>query len=136
MATPIEGFNRHLRTLVRQVGERCSGDATVHRVRQRVMTALSLSPTEGVERVGPYLWTYRDQLSLAGEARDAYFLGDGLAADLRAAGPDEASNPAGYIVARLRDLFRLGMKREEREEYYEMLAEMLDFYVDYLEEKK
>ena len=130
-------FNSKIRILVRDVARQYPNDPTIHRARTRAMTVIDLDPLFVIESVGPYLYTYREQVyALEGKgSTEEFFLERSYDTELKASVDQEKADLVQYIIPKAKECAR-ALTPDRKREYIELIVGLLDEYIEYLAAKK
>jgi len=126
-----ERFNHNIKVLVRDLARRFPKDPLIDRAHKRVATAVDLSPLFVIDLVGPYLFSYRSQI-LGGRPEDVdqFFAENTFDAEIRASVDQDRVDLVTYILPKAKECAR-GFPAEQKRQYLELVAEMLDDYLEY-----
>jgi len=128
----VEAFNHNLKILTRDLSKRFPNDAKVHRAQKRIMTVINIDPLFVIDAVGPYLFSYREQIyNLDDEGNLVFFLDNDYAEEFKASVDDEKVEMVTYIMPKVKSIART-LPPEEQEQYKEIVVAMLDDYVEYI----
>lgn len=131
-AIHVESFNRNIRILSRELTKKYPSDAIIARAHKRVNTIVQAAPCAAIELAGPYLLKYRDQIYSPGA--EAFFLEKSFDDDLSNLSRDENTLVA-YIIPKTKECART-LPKEEKEQYKQLVIELLDSYIFYIDERK
>jgi hypothetical protein len=124
----VETFNGTIKRLTADLAARFPTDATIWRVKERVLLAIDQWPMFIIEQVGPYLYRYQEQIYAGNEA---FFLDTDYDQDLRKSVDQGRAELAAYIIPKAKEAAK-GLNAEERAEYHQMAQDMLDDYIEFL----
>ena len=129
-----ENFNHDLRALVRDLAARHPSDATIHRARTRVMTVTDLDPLFVIREVGPYLYSYREQIyamEVNQAGVEAFFMANTFDAELRESVDQDKADLVRYIIPKAKEHVA-ALSTAEMAQYRDIVVRLLDNYVDYV----
>jgi hypothetical protein len=124
----VESFNHGLKILARDLVKRYPTDAMIFRAHRRAMTVMSIDPLLVINEVGPYLYSYRDQLYAFDEE---FFLENTFDDELKASVNQEKADMVSYIIPKAKECAR-ALPPAEKEEYKAIVISLLDDYIEYL----
>jgi hypothetical protein len=127
----VESFNHSLKVLARDLAKRYPTDAVVFRAQKRVMTVIAVDPLFVINTVGPYLYSYREQIYNLDDKAEAFFLENDYDAELKASVNEEKADMVSYLIPKAKECVRT-LPPDEREEYKELIVSMLDAYIEHL----
>jgi hypothetical protein len=127
-ATHLESFNRAAKLLAIDTAKQFPGDAKIYRVKERILTAASLSPEILINTMGPYLFKYNKQI-YKGDAE--FFIANSYDEDIKTASDREKTDAVEYIMPKVKEAWKLKTEGE-KQEYMEAIQQMLDDYIEYL----
>jgi hypothetical protein len=70
----VKRFNHSLKILARDLSKRCPNDPMVFRIHKRTMSLVDVLPIFVIDTVGPYLYSYREQIYSGSEKDEEFFL--------------------------------------------------------------
>jgi hypothetical protein len=128
----VESFNHNLKLITRDLSKRFPNDAKVHRAQKRIMTVINIYPLYVIESVGPYLYSYREQIyNLDANGNLVFFLDKNYAEELNEVADDEKIDMITFIMPKVKSIART-LAAEEQAQYKDIVVAMLDDYVEYL----
>ncbi len=128
----VVSFNRIIKRLTVDLHARHPEDATIWRAKERIMLAIDQWPFYIIDEVGRYLYAYRKQI-LAGDA--VFFMETGFDAELEAGIDRGQVELTAYIIPCVK-ASAMTLTLEERREYFQMVQDLLDDYIEYLAAKR
>lgn len=131
----VESFNHGLKILVRDLIKRYPTDSVVFRAHKRVMTIIAIDPLFAINEVGPYLYSYRNQIyNLDQETIESFFFESDFDEELKASVDQEKADMVSYIIPKAKECAR-SLPPAEKKEYRELVVSLLDDYIEYLATK-
>lgn len=135
----VEQFNHNLKILTTDLAGRYPDDPKALRTKKRIMLVIDVDPLYVIDTVGPYLYTYREQIyalndQSKGAQMEAFFLENDFDAELRASVDTEKAAEVAYVIPKLKEGAR-ALPPAEKQQYKDLVIELLDSYVEYLAEK-
>lgn len=127
----VESFNHHLKVLARDLARRYPADAMVFRAQKRIMTAIAIDPLSVIKKVGPYLYSYREQIYNLDDDAEAFFLENTFDAELKSGVSQEKVDMLSYLIPKAKECAR-SLPSEDKKEYAVLVTAMLDDYIEYL----
>jgi hypothetical protein len=130
----VESFNHNLKILTRDLAQRYPNDPMTDRAKKRVMTIIDIDPLFVIGAVGPYLYSYREQiyaLAAPGDAAEVFFLENNFDTELQASVSQEKADMVSYIIPKAKECAR-ALPPAEKQQYKDLVIELLDDYVEYL----
>lgn len=129
----VESFNNKLKILSKSLIKKHANDEKVARAHKRMITIIALDPVKAIDKIGPYLYKYRDQIyNLHADGGELFFLDTNIDDDIKA---DDDSHDQldllDYILPRIKEnIYEL--PDQDKTECKTMIIEMLDNYLEYL----
>lgn len=127
----VKRFNHSLKILARDLAKRCPGDPMVFRVHKRTMALVDVLPIFVIDTVGPYLYSYREQIYSGGENDEEFFIEHTFETEVKEIANPERAEMVSYLIPKAKAC-ALSLPPEERKEYKELVISMLDDYIEYL----
>jgi len=127
----VEAFNRQIKTLTLDVETRIPNDPQIARVKKRVMSIISIDPLYIIKEVGPYLYSYREQLYNLTEENFKFFLDNDFKQEFEESEDEEKTEMVSYLMPKVKECMR-DLEQAEKESYGEIIVDLLDSYVEYL----
>jgi hypothetical protein len=127
----VKRFNHNLKILARDLAKRCPGDPMVFRVHKRTMALVDVLPIFVIDTVGPYLYSYREQIYSGGENDEEFFIEHTFETEVKEIVNPEKAEMVSYLIPKAKAC-ALSLPPEERKEYKELVISMLDDYIEYL----
>jgi hypothetical protein len=127
----VESFNHNLKVLARDLAKQFPNDAMVFRAQKRAMTVIAVDPLFVIDAVGPYLYSYREQIYNLDENAEAFFLENDFDAELKASVNQEKADMVSYLIPKAKECAR-ALPPNEKEEYKALVVSLLDDYIEYL----
>lgn len=127
----VERFNHSLKILARDLSKRFPCDPMVFRAQKRTMAVIEVFPIFVIESVGPYLYSYREQIYSDAENGDEFFLENTFDAELKESVNQEKADMVSYLIPKAKECART-LPPDERKEYRDLVVSMLDDYIEYL----
>ena len=124
----VESFNHTLKVLARDLAKRYPNDAMVFRAHKRSTTVIAVNPLLVIDTVGPYLYSYREQIYNLDEA---FFLENDFDAELKASVDQDKADMVSYLIPKAKECART-LPPNEKEEYKALVVSLLDDYIEYL----
>jgi hypothetical protein len=132
--TFVNNFNHDIRVLVRDLAAQYPKDATIYRAQRRVMTVTEVDPLFVIGQVGPYLYSYRDQIYAPESDRtaiEAFFMANTFDAELRESIDNEKADLVRYIIPKAKE-HASTLSAAEKAQYRDIVVRLLDNYIDFL----
>lgn len=129
----VENFNRTLKVLTRDLGQRYPLDAKVARAQKRIMSAIAIDPLFVINAVGPYLYSYRDQIYKLNEGSESFFLENTFDTELKEGIDAEKVDLVSYIIPKAKECMRT-LPPKEMQQYKDLVIALLDDYIEFLAE--
>lgn len=130
----VERFNHNIKILTRDLSKRCAADATIFRAQKRIMTVIAIEPIFVIKNVGPYLYSYREQiynLNSCENDSENFFLENAFDTELKEGVNQEKVDMVSYIIPRAKECART-LPPAEKAEYKALVIALLDDYIEYL----
>lgn len=125
----IDSFNRGTKLLTTDLYNRHKEDPKIWQAHRRGMTVINYNPTFVMEIMGPYLYKYSKQIYAADES---FFIENGFDEELKTGVKEEKVEMSRYIIPKVKMAWKT-LKDDEKKDYQQMVASLLDDYIDYLE---
>jgi len=130
--TFIERFNHNMKLLTRDLARRYPSDPMVYRMAQRVITIIDLDPVTSLRHVGPYLYTYRDEIYGYDEKNTTnFFMANTFDDEMNSSTNSGKVEMVRYIIPKAKEAM-LKMTSTEKNEYVELVVSLLDDYIEFL----
>jgi hypothetical protein len=123
----VDDFNHRIKLLTTDLYQRHKSDSVIWRAKERIFTAVEVSPLFVMDSVGAYLYKYRNEV-YAGDEK--FFVENSYDTDLKASVVEEKADLTKYIIPKVKDVWK-GLTPEERTNYRETVVALLDSYVEY-----
>ena len=127
----VERFNHNLKILARDLSKRFPGDPMVFRAQKRTMAVIDVFPIFVIDSVGPYLYSYREQIYSDKDNGEEFFLENNFDAELKESINQEKADMVSYLIPKAKECAR-SMPPDERKEYRDLVVLMLDDDIEYL----
>jgi hypothetical protein len=95
------------------------------------MTVIAVDPLFVIDAVGPYLYSYREQIYNLDENAEAFFLENDFDTELKASVNQEKADMVSYLIPKAKECART-LPPNEKEEYKALVVSLLDDYIEYL----
>jgi len=128
----VDRFNRNLRILSRDLNRRYPNDPMVYRAHQRTLMVIAANPTFVIEQVGPYLARYHREIYEFTPEVERFFLANTFDSELKAGVVAEKVDLVSYVIPKVKEA-AIGETPEVREQYRQVVIELLDDYLEYTE---
>jgi hypothetical protein len=127
----VKRFNHSLKILARDLSKRCPNDPMVFRIHKRTMSLVDVLPIFVIDTVGPYLYSYREQIYGGSEKDEEFFLEHTFETEVKGLDNPESAEMVSYLIPKAKAC-ALSMPPEDQKEYKELVISMLDDYIEYL----
>ena len=130
----IEEFNKIIKIITRNVVKKFPNDPTISRIQKRISIITDINPVLVIEKVGQYLYKYRDKIYKLTSNKDAemFFLDNTYATDFNKANASKSDiETIVYLVTKLKELGR-SLPEYEKMQYKQYVIDMLDMYIFYM----
>lgn len=124
----VESFNNKFKILSRNLVKRYPDDEQILRTHKRINTVLGMDPLTLINKSGPYLYKYRDQIYKLNSGGEEFFMDID---DIKSSAPKDKVDIIDYIFPKVKATIS-SMPEDEKTEYKSMIIEMLDDYMEYL----
>lgn len=127
----ISEFNRILKRLTCKLATYYPSDATIYRVKERILTSMSMMPLSIIDEVGPHLYKYRYEIYAE---NTNFFIENDYDSELKRnanSNNSEKINLVSYVIPKVKEAWRASDEME-RSDYQETVQDLLDIYVNYL----
>jgi len=126
----INGFNRGLKILTRDLAKKYPTDATIGRAQKRVVAAISAMPIYVIETAGAFLYKYRTHVYNLDKAAEDFIMGSTFQDDIDESDDAENADLLTYIIPRAKK-HAMSLPPKARDEYGEIIKNLLDNYIEY-----
>ena len=128
LITLIEEFNRIFKHLACDLATKYPTDATIDRIKKRIILAVNINPISIIDIVGPYFFTYRTQVYSGDEK---FFIENDYDTKLLPNIDAEKADLISYIIPKVKQAWRAS-SISERDDYVMTIQSLLDVYIEYL----
>lgn len=126
----VEHFNHTLKLLTCDLAKRYPDDAIVARAKKRALLVVSLKPMYPINKVGAYLYNYRDQIYNFNDSTINFFIENTFENEVRNCDPAKV-DMISYIIPKAKEC-ALSLPPAEMEVYKSLIVSLLDDYIEYL----
>ena len=128
----INEFNRKLKLLTLNLYKNFPDDPNIFRIKQRIMTVIDIEPCFVIKIVGPYLYSYRDQIfNLNDEKTESLFLENSFDSEIKAGTNEKKVELVTYLIPKVKECIKL-LENEEKKDYKQLIIDLLDEYIEFL----
>jgi len=131
----IDTFNKTLKVLIKDLYNNYPSDALIYRAYKRVCLVIDYEPLIAIKNVGYYLIRYKDLIYSVDENDMAtitkFFIENTYDSELKESVNKEKADLVQYIIPKAKEC-ALKFNDERKKEYFNIIRDLLDGYIDYL----
>ena len=128
----IHGFCNTLKIISTDLMRRFPQDPIVYRAHKRIITIIGIDPKLVIDICGPYLYQYRDKIySDDVDESSSFFIENDYDREIKENTGGEKLELAKYIIPKMKEC-ALSLPLDEKKQYKDFAANLLDDYVEYL----
>lgn len=134
IASICEGFNGLLKRVIRDLVNARPSDPQLVRIQRAMGLIADATPIQCMEKAGRHLYKYREQILSNNSSGAEFFSKHDFGCDVKVINDKNEAEMTGYALTQMKE-HALTLDRQRIEEYREVLRDMLDYYLEYLEVK-
>ena len=123
----LESFLRSIKQLTVALSRMSPDDATIWRVKERVISACDLFPVTVLQDVGAYLYKFRKQIY---DNDEKFFIDRAYDDELSKSEDSTKAESLKYLIPKIKEMW-LKMNKIDRKELMSQVAKLLDDYLEY-----